>query len=159
MTRIFLAGYVGTGTLIDRTIRLASNSRFSHTELVRAERIPRAGEQHPCISSSLRDGGVREKRIAFDPGKWEFLEVPWAPRDAWGRAALHLGLPYDVAGVLLCHLARFARHSEASWFCSEVCAHGLGLGEPFRYAPGELMRTVAERNAQWWGLPAPPGPF
>jgi hypothetical protein len=159
VTRIYLAGYVGRGTLIDRTIRAVSQSRFSHTELVRASRMPKVGEQHDCISSSLRDDGVREKRIAFDPGKWEFHEVPWAPPGAWERAGERLGLPYDLPGIMFSHVARFARHRETAWFCSEICADAIGLGDAFRYSPGTLMRAVAERNAQWWDLPPPEGRF
>ena len=63
----FLAFYQGSGRPDDRLIRFATNSHFSHVELVHANE----GQSSPptlaeAISASGRDGGVRQKKINFE---------------------------------------------------------------------------------------------
>jgi hypothetical protein len=55
-----------------------------------------------------------------------------------------LGKPYDYLGSQLFGLRR---HQADRWFCSELCAHALGLGQPHRYAPDDLKQEIEERNA------------
>jgi hypothetical protein len=146
---IKLAFYYNGGTALDRLIRVATRSTLSHVELVAA-----LGPTHPCtsftlpaISSSSRDGGVREKHIAFNLDHWVFLEVEgWAPAGAWSRAMEQLGLPYDYAGILMNFTVPLRRHLRDSWFCSELCGHALGLDAPHTLSPGDLHIRVQELN-------------
>ena len=64
---------------------------YSHTELVMSNGI--------SWSASFEDGGVRGKRIDYNPARWDFIEIP----KHFERAALewyrsHNELPYDVWG-------------------------------------------------------------
>ena len=70
---ITLAFYKGRGSswwirLQDGLIRFATRSPYSHVELIvgRAEH----DREETCLSSSGRDGGVREKRIVLERAKW-----------------------------------------------------------------------------------------
>lgn len=138
-----LAFYRGAGRIDDRIIRAATRSEFSHVELVRNHGQP------DClsISASGRDGGVRIKKIAFDPDRWKVVKVlGWVPDTAWGRAAMHIGEAYDYRGILMSHALPLRRHDPSRWFCSELCAHALGIKQPHRLAPGDLLGAVTDLN-------------
>eukprot|EP01035_Chromulina_nebulosa_P055037 gene55037-75404_t len=93
-------------------------------------------------SASFTDGGVRLKRITFDPGKWDFIDLPEHLKPA-ARAWFdqHAGSPYDLLGNLQFILAPFGQ-AEDHWFCSEACAAALGIIEPGRYDPGTLASAL-----------------
>ena len=61
-----LAFYKAKGTLIDLLIRVFTNSKYSHVEIVCNK---------DWYSSSPRDGGVRVKQIIDDGNSWDFIEV------------------------------------------------------------------------------------
>lgn len=111
-------------------VRAWTSSPYSHVELIFSDGW--AG------SSSFADGGVRLKRIEFDPARWDFIDLPAALEPA-ARAwfELHAGAPYDLLGNLQFVLAPFGQ-IERAWFCSEACAAALGMLEPWRYDPGTL---------------------
>ncbi len=146
MTEVLrLAFYKGTGHLDDRIIRTVTRSPFSHVELVRMRPTWPLRE---AISASGRDGGVRIKPISFRADQWQFLHLmDWVAEDAWVRAEAHLGASYDYRGILLSQALPLRRHAADKWFCSELCAHALGLREPHRLAPGDLYNVVHDMNA------------
>ena len=146
MTLHYVAFYEGKGKLLNAIIRAVTRSRYSHCELVRADWPPREGETLTCLSASAWDGGIREKEITFDPGKWTFVPVPWAPSDAWDRAVEKRPAPYDYPGLVLSHFLNLRIHARRRWFCSELCAHAVGLRRPARFAPGDLYEELIERN-------------
>ncbi|MCK4790749.1 MAG: hypothetical protein KAV87_43840 [Desulfobacteraceae bacterium] len=148
MTQLSLAFYVGQGRIEDRLIRFATRSPYSHVELVEA-----SGTQYVtyktarAISSSQRDGGVREKRIHFGAGRWVFLPVgDWANIYAWERATAEIDRPYDYVGILFSQVFALHRQSNNKWFCSELCGHALGLTIPHTLSPGGLYHRVKEMN-------------
>ncbi|UWQ22811.1 hypothetical protein [Jannaschia sp. W003] len=130
-------------------VRGATRSAFSHCELIRHPDAPPPGLPVESISSSGRDGGVRIKWIRYDAGKWAFKPVPWAPADAWDRAARHLGKPYDYAGLLKSHVIPLNREDPEAWFCSELCAEALGLRMPNALSPGALHRALEDDCDIW----------
>ncbi len=142
-----LAFYIGNGDLVNRTIRAVTRGRESHVEFLLLEHIPQRFPQVArAISSSARDGGVREKEITFKKGQWAFVEVPWAPPDAYYRIQEHIGKPYDFMGLFLCQLFNFRRQNDQKWWCSEICAHALNLPNPHRFSPSELRLELEAIN-------------
>lgn len=147
-----LAFYIGKGTLVDRVIRLVTRSPYSHVELVLGELTNDSPRTLLSISASARDGGVREKSIVFQAGRWEFLPLEgWSGDQVWIRAEAELGRPYDYLGILLNFTVPIRRHLRGSWFCSELCGHALGLDQPHRLSPGALYDAVKARNAEQQG--------
>lgn len=136
-----LAFYKGEGGFSDRVICLVTQSAFSHVEFLPDVSFGRS------ISASGRDGGVRWKNIDFQSGRWSILGVPWAPPNAENRIEAHLGESYDYAGLIGSQLFNLRLQSDRRWFCSEICAYGLGMQSPHRYSPGDLYIAVMERNA------------
>ena len=133
-----IAFYKGVGRWDDRLIRIATQSPFSHVELLRGNTM---------LSASIRDGGVRLKKVELNSDHWTLLPLEgWERGDAWERAVEEIGRPYDLTGILLTFTVPLRRHRRRSWFCSELCAHALGLGEPHTLAPGDLFRRVLEMN-------------
>lgn len=160
MARYCIAFYKGDGDFKDafgrllgrlqfRVIRASTRSIYTHCELVRSDGRPDPAVPTASISASGRDGGVREKAIAFDADRWDFVGVPWAPHDAWDRAARHLGKPYDYKAMWLSHLFAFNRDDPGAWFCSELCAYALRLKMPHALSPGALYRTLLDHTDTW----------
>lgn len=147
MSRIHVAFYRGRGTAADRLIRHHTRSRYSHVELVWATRTPGPGDAALCLSASLRDGGVRRKVIAFDRDAWSIVPAPaWTAPDAWAWAEREIGKPYDVLGIVLSQGVGLGLHAPGRWFCSELCAHALGLARPSAYSPGALFGALTDRT-------------
>jgi len=146
---VYLASYKSTRPgihgLVNRAIRYGSRSIYSHTQVCIGN--PFDGPAL-CVSASGVDDGVRGKVMKLSPDKWDILPVPWVP----AQRVLDVlreedGCGYDYRGV-----ARFAfpwlpeaviTPSDDAWFCSELAAHIMGLGQPWRYAPAELHAIAA----------------
>lgn len=126
-----LALYKAKGTLVDRLIRLVTNSKYSHCELV---------INGFCCSSSIRDGGVRAKKIYLDQTKWDVLEIEGDDAAAWDWFALHAKEGYDWLGAFRFALP-FLRHRKGKWFCSEACSAALRIPQPESFSP----KTLADR--------------
>lgn len=125
-------GYAGAYNYV---VRAWTNSEYSHVELIFSDGM--AG------SASFADGGVRLKPIAFDPARWDFIELPAALEPAaraWFEA--HAGAKYDLLGNLQFVLAPFGNDG-TRWFCSEACAAALGIPDPWRYDPGTLASALS----------------
>lgn len=124
-----LALYKGRGQIGNAIIRWWTRSPYSHCEIV----IGDVG-----YTSSLMDGGVRAKRIAFDPEHWDFVSLQWVdPTHVSAYYAQTAGEPYGWLDLIKRQF--FNRHgNDAGWFCSEWCAAALGLPNPQLYSPATL---------------------
>lgn len=138
---ITVAFYQAPGDWLDKLIRQATDSPYSHCELVMGPL--EIGQTARAISSSYRDGGVRIKEITFDAGKWFLVPVPWAGPSAFDRAARHIGARYDTIGAVLTQFPTLRAQSDARWFCSELTAFALGLFKPETLSPGALALYLA----------------
>lgn len=103
-------------------------SCITHTEAIH--------EQHSdgsvtIASASLRDGGVRSKRVALNPAHWIITDVP-----QWdiGQSVLLLertrGWPYDLRGAFATVLP--GRPSDRAYFCNRW------VGTPYLKAAGSF---------------------
>jgi hypothetical protein len=142
---ITLAFYKGRGEtrwqrLQDAAIRLATRGRYSHVELIAGSSLH--GDNACCLSSSGRDGGVREKRILLKPESWDLVELRVDPNEPVGFIRDRLGAGYDYTGILFSHVLAFGGHDESRWFCSEICAAAMGLKNPQRISPQMLFEIV-----------------
>ncbi|SMH35730.1 hypothetical protein [Maritimibacter sp. HL-12] len=151
MSRVGLAFYCGTGKLTDRLVRSSTRSPYSHVELVDWGTIEKSDcglhRQGRAISASWRDGGVREKRIIFHSNRWAMMPLsPWYPPAAFSIARAELGAGYDLPGIVFSQVFRARRQIPDRWFCSELCAHALGLAAPYTLAPGDLALRASELN-------------
>ena len=123
----------GLPGLFDAAVRWWTGGPYSHCELVLSEDI--------CGSSSVRDGGVRLKRIDILSGNWDLLEVGGDEQAAVEWFNAHLGAKYDYAG-LFGFIWRPGRGNRQRWFCSEAVAAALGFEEPWRFDPNTLAAAV-----------------
>lgn len=135
-----LAFYKARGNIIDRAIRLATRSPYSHVEiLIGCDCIPDGAFSWPAFSASGRDGGVRTKLVTFDDGAWDFIPAPWAREGRIRMAqATQCGLRYDWLGLILSQVLNLRRGSSRRWFCSELAAWALDLPTPSALSPGDL---------------------
>ena len=138
-----LALYKGKGQIGNAAIRLWTRSPHSHCELV---------VDGMAYSSSVMDGGVRAKRIAFNPENWDFVALPdeFAPRILAHYQATR-GADYGWRDLLLSQVLNTGRDEDGAAFCSEWCAAAVGLPNPTTYNPktlGELLPVIL--TPTWW---------
>ena len=119
-----------------RIIAAWTRSPYSHCEIVIDGR---------CYSSSVRDGGVRAKRIDVTGPHWDVFDVEWADAE---RALLvyqaHAGQPYGWLDLFAQHVLRLPVTGRGV-ICSELCAAMLGLPRAESYSPGSLVDYVQAR--------------
>lgn len=119
----------------DWLTRTVTRGPYSHCELA----VTRADGQFDCYTASVRDGGVRHKTMPLPADKWDLL--PLSDHAYLHHALQHLyaqtqGEAYDWPGAAGFVLR--TRHRTDQWFCSEWCAHALGLPESWRFSPNDL---------------------
>lgn len=147
---ITLAFYKGRGQsavnrLSDGVIRLATRGIYSHVELV----LPETSSQGSavCLSSSGRDGGVREKRIKLKSDSWDVVSIDADAGAAEQFIRDHMRASYDYRGIMFSQVLSLARHDPTKWFCSEICAAAIGILNPQRMSPQLLFDVVTWRSA------------
>ena len=125
---------------ISRLVRFADRGPYSHCEVVFSDGM--------CASASWLDGGVRFKKINFNPDHWDFIAIgsQWPPETLvkdWFEQ--RKGSRYDLPGSLglVCRPFR-QRHNR--WFCSEAGAASLGVSEAWRISPNMLAALFLIRK-------------
>lgn len=90
-----------------------------------------------CYSSSIRDGGVRVKKMELPSEKWDLIPLHGTTRAdlerVWQAAQ---GKRYDWAGAIGTVLK--IRQRPDKWFCSEFCAAVMGIPDGWRFSPNDL---------------------
>lgn len=138
----YVAFYVGKGDINDWIVRLLTNSKISHCELVRL----RDDGQYDCYSSSARDKGVRLKVMDLPSDKWELVPVQIVnERETIGRFNFAINRKYDYKGVLRFALP-FLSSGADKWFCSELVAYMLKYPSPHSYTPKDLYESLTGKR-------------
>jgi hypothetical protein len=140
-----LAFYKGTkaenpqAKLFDRAVCwwTFTAGRFSHCELV----VSGPDNEAVCLSSSYRDGGVRQKVIDLTSGRWELVDIIGDKAVALNWFLKNDGKHYDVPG-LFGFVLPFRMNMRHWWFCSEACAEALGLKRSWEIHPNKLYEIV-----------------
>lgn len=127
----------------DWLTRKLTKGPYSHCELV----SPQGNGTYFCMSSSIRDGGVRSKYMDLPTDKWDLVEVPLD--DAAYLKALEFfkqnkGKKYDFFGAVGVVL-KFSE-SPSRYFCSEFVGAALGIEQPWRFSPNELYPILKSKN-------------
>lgn len=125
----------GLAGLYNRLVRWWERGPYSHCELIFSDGL--------AASSSYMDGGVRFKRIVFNPDNWDFIELPENFDESAARAWFveHEGEPYDLRGNLSFALD-FIPNDPSKSFCSKALGAALGIIESWRLGPNGLAAVL-----------------
>jgi len=127
----------GIQGIYNRLVRAWTRGPYSHVELVFFDGY--------SASSSFLDGGVRFKKIDFDPEHWDFVEIPNGEIKARNWFIRHEGQKYDVLGIA--HLVvGFIGQAQNKWYCSEAVAEALGIQDSWRFEPNVLASLLRGRE-------------
>ncbi len=151
---VYLASYRGgargLSRIVGAVIRWVTRSEWSHCEIAIGN--PLEGPAI-CVSASGMDGGVRAKEMQLDPSRWTVTPLPHVRvNQVYTAINAFAGAPYDWAGVARFALPWAVRSEHPNrWFCSEFCAHVIGLEEPWRFSPADL-KIVASKIEEAGGV-------
>lgn len=85
-------------------------------------------------SASLRDGGVRMKRVTLDPDHWMIVDVPaWSAIVARKWFVANAGIPYDVRGAWSLFLPGSADGRRQ--FCNKAVGNSVGVAAAETFSP------------------------
>ena len=105
--------YKNKGEPLDILIRLITNGKYSHCELIFSDGV--------CFSSSPRDGGVRFSNIALKDNHWDYLELEVDDEEKiYNWCKQYVGQKYDWLGAISC-VYPIVQGAKNRWFCSEIC--------------------------------------
>lgn len=124
----------GWAGIYNRLVRWWERGQYSHCELMFSDGM--------AASSSYMDGGVRLKRIDFNPDNWDFIALPdelELRARSWFEN--HLDCKYDIIGNVR-FIADFMPDDKNKWFCSEAMAEAIGIPESWRYGPNGLSAVL-----------------
>lgn len=112
---------VRAGWAMTRKVQKGPFGIITHTENIHEEH----GDGSVTIaSSSIRDGGVRAKRVTLNPANWWIADVPqWNVNGSSTLLDCTLGQKYDIRGAIA--TVFLGSEDNTRWFCNEWC------GTPF----------------------------
>ena len=144
---VYLCSFKGTHPgwhgVVNRGIRLATKSQYSHTEVAVGHPFVKPAL---CVSATGLDGGVRAKTLQMSPDKWDILPMQWLEPDAvYNFLHDYNAEPYDYWGTGRFALPFLLREHPRAWFCSEAAASMAGFIDPWRFDPASLHAAVASR--------------
>lgn len=143
---ITLAFYKGKTRPLDRAIQWWTASPYSHVELAIDVECGADGTEiaFTGLSSSPRDGGVREKRISVTPGHWDFVTVPGDEDRGAAFIRSHLGAPYDWLAIWGWHVLGCQHLTlPGAWLCSEIVPTSIGKPHWGHLHPGAIAEVIA----------------
>jgi hypothetical protein len=126
----------GLAGLYNRAVRFWCQGPYSHCELVFADGM--------AASASFADGGVRFKRIDFDPANWDFIDVQADEARAREWFEARKGAGYDLLGNLRFVVAPLPDDA-SRYFCSEALLSALGVPNAWRFCPNgahDILTTM-----------------
>ena len=81
--------------ILDMLIRVGTHGDYSHCEMV----LDVGNGLYSCMSSSPRDGGVRQKLMTLPSDRWDLIPVNVSVSDVLAFYAKHKGKRYDWGGI------------------------------------------------------------
>jgi hypothetical protein len=130
----------GLHGLYNRFVRWWTRGNYSHIEVMFSDGM--------SGSSSFLDGGVRFKKIDFDPANWDFIDLPDELESA-SRAwfTTHEGKAYDYwMNLRFCF--GFMPESKDKYACSESCMASLGFTDAWRFEPNVMASALGRSNVR-----------
>lgn len=141
----------------DAVVRTFTRSKYSHCEFAVRRQIVHSHSDietyFEAYSSSLREGGVRKKRIEEmtlrDETNWELIHIPsLTPSNVESYYAKTKGTPYDFFGAI--GIIVGLKHARSKFFCSEWCYNLLANSENgWRFSPADLKAITRDFKPTW----------
>ena len=124
---------VRLGHWVTRAVQKGPFADVTHVEAIHDE-YPDGSVN--IVSSSLRDGGVRAKRVMLTPDYWTIVDVPlWDVAKSKALFAETAGQGYDLRGAVATVFIGSAEHGR--WFCNEWVAAPY-LQAPATFGPNQF---------------------
>jgi hypothetical protein len=143
------------GRLLDHLIGWLTWGKHSHVEFVLSPspKDSRRDGLQLGVSSSWRDGGVRDKRLALGSGKWTRYRISTAAMSIQVELRIaewfvrQRGKKYDTLGVAMTPFTWWKRKvfRKSRWFCSEICSYVCKNWGAYNFPTTQLSPNRMER--------------
>lgn len=120
----------------DWLTRKLTKGKYSHCETA----ILRDDGYFDCYSASIRDGGVRYKRMELEAEKWDLLKVERKAADITAFFNATAGCKYDWLGAF--GVVFGIPEKPNCYFCSEWVAATFGIKQAWRFSPNDLAEIA-----------------
>lgn len=127
-----IAFYKGRKRIFNRLVSWWTRGPYSHCELVLDDGL--------SVSASFMDGGMRYKRIEFNPDHWDFIEIGAETpviRERITKLLTPKPRKYDILGLAGFVFRRISDDKD-KMFCSESTLFMIGVYDPWRFDPNTL---------------------
>ena len=122
---LYVGDHVADGWLTRlgwRLTRLFQKGRYGHVTHVEAIHTEHDDGTVTIASASVRDGGVRSKRVTLNHEHWWIVDVPlWDVAKSIALLAETNGLDYDWRGAIA--TVFLGSQDSDRWFCNEHVSH------------------------------------
>ena len=158
-----IAAYIGNhssdtlrtriGWKLNRAVQRGEFQQVTHVEAIHEEH---GGGVVTMASSSLRDGGVRSKRVTLARGHWRIFDMPsWDVARSISLLSETRGMEYDKRGALASAIPLpFFQEDENRWYCNEWVAYpflrGAGIFGPAQFICIIVNLGAAEITDSFW---------
>ena len=142
-----IAFYKGKGRVLDFLIKLKTNSKYSHTEIVFSDNL--------SFSSSHWDKCSRFKKIEYNKNDWDFLELEISKEKEQRIRSFcekEKGKECKCFKVVIMHVLGLYKKSKNEWFCSQICSAALQNAHivegitPYLVNPIDLYELLLEED-------------
>lgn len=125
---------VRAGWFLTRLVQKGDYKNVTHCEAI--HKLHSDGSV-TIASSSLRDKGVRSKRVRLNPDHWMIVDVPqWDVKQSIKFFKEHDGDAYDFRGALATVLP--GTQDPKRMFCNESVGASVGLKTPHCFHPAQF---------------------
>lgn len=148
-TTVYLAFYLGRKkdnpktTTLDRVSCFCLDEPYSHVEL--AYDYSDISNIGLTLSSSPRDGGIRQTRIDFSTGRWHLYKIETFKTEdeilEWFSS--RTGIKYDYLGAIGLFVP-FIGQVPSRYFCTEAVGECLGVENASTLSPIRLLAAFPE---------------
>lgn len=142
---MIVLGYVGNHAQDTLAVRIG----WAVTRLVQRGEFRKVTHVEACFgfsesgcahigSSSIRDDGVRTKKVFLTREHWVAVDVPvWDAEKSLVFITEKVGGKYDTRGALATVL--LGAQDGDRWFCNEIVGASVGLVSPEVFGPAQFM--------------------
>jgi hypothetical protein len=141
------AFYKGSGTILDKVIRLWMRGPYAHVEVI----LEDYGDGTYQIASSVPGTGVRITRSTLPASDWDIIDGPGDVNQIATWFNKHDGDAYDYIGLFTFVMRPVLIEERRKYWCSEAILLAAGFKGAWREDPNSMYNAIRFAQASVTG--------